>query len=92
MAYLTGQLVGSFLAMGALSLLIYRLLTRRLIEDEMNRAFVTAGAAYLIGSVIYGFASANGGAFRLIGFAHYFPGALASGALLIKYGKEREYD
>jgi predicted membrane channel-forming protein YqfA (hemolysin III family) len=60
MAYLLGSLVGAFLIMGLLSRIAMRLLNKPMGDTPM-RICVAAGAAYVVGIILYGMGNADGG-------------------------------
>lgn len=75
-----GELLGGIVGVYILQLIWEKLVFMRLADDPLKGKMGSTVAAYISAAVIYGFATANGGPWRPVGFVAYLLGLLVVGA------------
>jgi Ca2+/Na+ antiporter len=71
--WFVGAVAGGVIGILLLSFIIELMLFKK--QEPPKRAISTAGLAYVLATVLYGFGSANGGPFVWDGIIVYLPGA-----------------
>ncbi|PLK25563.1 hypothetical protein [Novosphingobium sp. TH158] len=82
-----GQVVGGILAVYILQLIWEKLVFMRLANDPMKGKLFSTVAGYLTAVVLFGFGSADGGAWRPDGALIYLPGLLIIGVFAWRRAK-----
>ena len=85
-----GAFVGGFVLIYLLSKLIEWAVIKRVMDDPIKGGFTSIAIAYVLASILYGFGSANGGAWLPYGFMIYMPGAAAVALIRMAMRKTRE--
>lgn len=92
MGYLVGSLIGGLIGIYLVYSLLHWAIFKRVTPDPMVSNLLAAGAAYVVGSTIYGFTSAVDGSFNANGFVGYLIPSLIVGALAFKRGRDKAND
>ncbi len=81
-----GELIGGIVGVYILHVVWEFLLFKRVFDDPVKGKLASVFAAYLTASIVFGFASANGGPFQPVGFIVYLLGAIVVGVLAYRRG------